>query len=165
MPNLCEIQLDKVTSRFWHYVHRRQDHQCWPWIGSLTLRRGGYGQLNLGRRAGVIKAHRLSWLVHFGALPDGQLLRHLCNNPLCCNPSHLLPGTPLDNHLDMQLAGRMKVPEPPRGVTHKNSVLSESDVTKIRESVLPGPVLARQFGVSRSTISHIRRRITWKHLP
>lgn len=152
---------DSVRERFWRYVHRRQDHQCWPWTGSVMVR-GGYGQLNDRKR--LLKAHRLSWELHFGAIPDGLLIRHLCHNPVCCNPSHLLPGTIKDNHVDMQKAHRMFVPESPKGEKHHSSKLTEDVVCFIRQSSLPGATIARQLGVSKSTVSVIRRNKTWKHV-
>ena len=152
---------DSVRNRFWKYVWRRQDHQCWPWMAS-TMKRGGYGQLRDGAK--TLKSHRLSWELHFGAIPENLLIRHLCNNPLCCNPSHLLPGTDKENHSDMQLAGRMFVPESPRGSQHHDARLTEEKVRFVLSSDLTGAELSRLFGVSRSTISQIRTGKTWKHL-
>lgn len=150
-----------VRERFWRYVHRRQDHQCWPWTGSVMVR-GGYGQLNDRKR--LLKAHRLSWELHFGAIPENLLVRHMCHNPICCNPSHLLPGTAKDNHLDMQNARRMVVPASAKGADSYAAKLTDKDVLFIRQSTLPGTELAEKFGVTKANISRIRLNKTWKHL-
>ena len=148
-----------VRRRFWQYVWRRQDHQCWPWLAS-KMKRGGYGQLRDGRK--TLKAHRLAWELNLGPIPDGMLIRHLCNNPICCNPTHLLPGTDKQNHEDMQRSGRMFVPQSPVGTDHHSARLDEGKVLSILESELSGAELARRLGVSRSMISRIRTGKAWK---
>lgn len=150
-----------VVDRWHRYVYRRQDHQCWPWTGSVTLR-GGYGQLN--DRGHLLKAHRLSWEIHFGPLDSHQCIRHMCHNPLCCNPSHLLPGTIADNNADAVRAKRNVVPAPPTGEAHHQTPLLESDVRFIRSTSISGADLARRYGISRSAISAIRKHKTWKHV-
>ena len=150
-----------IVQRFWKYVHRRQDHQCWNWIGSKTVR-GGYGQLN--NKGLLLKAHRLSWEINLGAIPEGMMVRHLCHNPSCCNPTHLLPGTAKDNHSDMQKAGRMFVPEAKKGEAHHSNKLTESDVIDIYTSQERGVDLARKYEVSKSMISSIRHGRAWRNI-
>jgi len=147
-----------VIERFWKNIHRRQDHQCWHWIGSKTVR-GGYGQLSSNGR--LLKAHRLSWEINLGVIPNGMMIRHLCHNPSCCNPSHLLPGTAMDNHLDMQKAGRMFVPESKKGESNSSSRLTKADVIDIYTSKDRGVDLARKYNVSKTIISKIRRGHAW----
>jgi hypothetical protein len=158
---VCELSPQDV-SRFWSYVHRRQDHQCWNWVGSTMQKRGGYGQLRLNGT--TYKAHRVSWLIHFGKLPDEPVLRHMCNNPLCCNPTHLLPGSYKDNHDDMRQANRMFVPVSPKGEEHHSSRLTEDQVLAIFQSDRPGTELAAKYGVTKSMISRIRTGRSWKHV-
>ena len=148
-----------VVQRFWKYVHRGQDHQCWNWVGSKAVR-GGYGQLS--SKGLLLKAHRLSWEIHLGAIPEGMMIRHLCHNPSCCNPIHLLPGTAKDNHLDMQKAGRMSVPETRRGEDFHDNKLTKSNVLDIYASQDRGVDLANKYGVSKSMISRIRRGRAWR---
>ena len=156
-----QMHFESVRQRFWKYVWRRQDHQCWPWLAS-AMKRGGYGQLRDGAK--TLKSHRLSWELHFGEIPDNLLIRHLCNNPLCCNPSHLLPGTDKENHDDMRRAGHMFVPRPPRGSQHHCAKLTEDQVKFILASDLSGAELGRRLNVSRALISRIRKNKAWKHL-
>lgn len=65
---------------------------CWPWKGTLT---NGYGYIRVD---GVGKrAHRISYEMHVGVIPDGFLVDHLCHNRACVNPSHLRLATDKQN--------------------------------------------------------------------
>lgn len=58
---------------------------CWAWMGSVV--KGGYGKVcNLGR---VLMAHRVSYTLIRGPIPEGLTLDHLCRTPSCVNPDHL----------------------------------------------------------------------------
>lgn len=109
----------------------------------------------------LLKAHRLSWEINLGAIPKGMMIRHLCHNPLCCNPTHLLPGTAKDNHSDMQKAGRMFVPKAQKGEDNVSSKLTKSDVMNIYTSEDRGVDLASKYNVSKTIISRIRRGRAW----
>lgn len=97
--------------RFLQYVY--QTNSCWLWIGATA---GGrrkhqrYGVFRIGsntdgsRRS--IYAHRWSYIYFKGTIPRGMQINHICDNPLCVNPEHLLLGTQHDNVLDMHRRGR-----------------------------------------------------------
>lgn len=69
---------------------------CWLWLGNLST--AGYGRF---KTSGVHrKAHRASYILFVGSVPDGQIVRHLCHNKCCVNPEHLAPGTEYDNAQD-----------------------------------------------------------------
>lgn len=91
------------VERFWSKVDRRGPDECWPWKGSRNP--DGYGSFSYqGRQA---RAHRMAWMLANGAVPEaGKLICHSCDNPPCCNPAHLWPGTPSDNMKDCYAKGR-----------------------------------------------------------
>src|SRR6476659_7325551 len=79
---------------------------CWNWTASTRGR--GYGAFRLNGK--VIDAHRVSYVLHKGEIPDSLLVCHTCDNRLCVNPDHLFLGTYKDNHEDARLKGRTVVP-------------------------------------------------------
>ena len=85
---------------FWFRVDKRQD--CWLWLGSVN----NYGYGTLGHNKKVILAHRYAWEITNGAIPDGLLVCHSCDNPPCVNPDHLFLGTHTDNLNDCISKGR-----------------------------------------------------------
>jgi hypothetical protein len=101
-------------------------------------------------------AHRVSWEMHFGAIPHGLLVLHRCDNPPCVRPDHLFLGTIADNSRDMVAKGREARP---------NARLTVADVQDIRARLARGDVglaISREYGVENSLISQIRRRKIWR---
>ena len=149
--------------RFWRYVEKSCG--CWLWKGRLSQTRYGYIQKG-GRGSTNVYAHRLSYQIHKGEIPEGMVVMHLCDNPSCVNPDHLRVGTYSENTLDAVAKGR-KVSVPPHkfGESHGASKLKETDVLAIRDSQESSPILSKRYGVSRSAINRIKQRITWSHVP
>lgn len=144
----------------------RKTNGCWLWTAG---RRGdGYGQFYVSGKA--VGAHRFSWLLHFGVIPDGLCVCHTCDNPPCVNPDHLFIGTVRDNFDDMVSKGRNNILEPPRLRGSKNSQAKLTE--EIARDILSrdysgyGSVtrVAREFGVTRESIWNIRKRLTWQHI-
>ena len=78
---------------------------CWEWNGKRND--GGYGIFNAVRLGfDGSRAHRVMFELHVGPIPDGEEIRHTCDNPPCVNPAHLVPGTHRMNMDDMTTRGR-----------------------------------------------------------
>lgn len=75
---------------------------CWLWLGALTGR--GYGQIKV--KGVAVLAHRFSYEMHKGKIPDGVYVCHTCDTPSCVNPSHLWLGTAKDNMVDKAVKRR-----------------------------------------------------------
>lgn len=138
--------------RFWSKVNVTDPDKCWEWTAGRN--ENGYGTLNWQRRK-MEKAHRVSWIVAHGDIPKGLEICHSCDNPPCCNPSHLFLGTHNDNIQDMIAKGRLVVP---RGEKHGNSRFSDAQVVEMRKLHQEGQTpaqLSRLFGISKTHIHSI----------
>ena len=94
-----------LHERFWLKIPSRPILPCWRW--SSYKDKDGYGKIvRDGGANGDVGAHRVSWEIHFGDIPEGLYVCHKCDNPECCNPTHLFLGTALDNSRDRERKGR-----------------------------------------------------------
>ena len=88
MGILESVTKDK-SDLFWSKVSVGDDSECWPWLGYQN--KHGYGQYKLDRQARW--AHRVAYVLHHNTEADGLVIRHKCDNPSCCNPHHMPPGS------------------------------------------------------------------------
>ncbi len=94
-----------TAERFWSKVDQTDQSGCWPWTAARKPK--GYGVFSRGTRAdGLVTSSRMAWELTHGPIPVGQMVRHACDNPPCCNPSHLALGTDSDNLTDAYTRGR-----------------------------------------------------------
>ena len=141
-------------------VLRICDSGCWEW--TLGKTQDGYGKVKrLGR---TIPTHKWALEQSLGRpLGLGMVTRHTCNNRQCCNPIHLLEGTPNDNVNDRVRDGRSVGP---RGERQWNSKLTNEQVVNIK--TYDGPMscqaLADTYGVNRTCIVRIQNETRWKHI-
>jgi len=128
--------------RFWNHVSIPEAHEteCWPWTAQLDD--GGYGRLWLPSKK-QLKAHRISYEIHHGDIPEGMEIRHSCHNRICVNPHHLSVGTKSDNMKDMSKASRAW-----------NQKLTHTQVLEIRslKGTMTRNAIAKLFGVSKACI-------------
>ena len=144
-----------IADRFWKKVCKTAN--CWEWIGGLTG--AGYGIIQeAGKGSKNLLAHRVSYTIHKGEIPDGLQVLHSCDNRACVNPDHLRPGTQSENIIEAYQRGRKL------GRDRKNgSKLELHQVQFIKQHPeLTDAELARMYIVTPGTIRAIRRGITWK---
>lgn len=174
--------MTKPRKDFWEFVDRRSSQNgCWLWMARKG--RGGYGIYQLvGGKS--ISAHRYAWSITHGAIPQGKIACHKCDNPQCVNPDHIFIGTYLDNSRDMVSKGRQRKPPPgvvskrnlrkglpagrkfAKGESHPSHKLIEDDVVAIRSfaGFLKNSEIAKIYGLSRPTVSSIVKRDYWAHV-
>lgn len=92
---------DRLKNRFFIKVIQTDD--CWYWIAG-SRGKTGYGAFKIEND--TVDAHRVSWMIHFGPIPDGLCVCHKCDNRRCVRPDHLFLGTKKDNNQDMFRKGR-----------------------------------------------------------
>ena len=146
--------LDPVA-RFWALVDQRGPAECWPWTGVCGT--AGYGQFTIHSGSSPIAASRFALALKLGRPVDpGMNACHSCDNPPCCNPSHIREDTTKENMADRTIRGHS-----PRGK------LTADDVRVIRSEYARGlaqSALAIRFSVAPCTISQIVNRVTWAAL-
>lgn len=142
--------------RFWKHVNViEDDDSCWEWQASCF--ENGYGQFILDGTH--VKAHRYSYYLENGPLPEDIDICHSCDNRKCVRPKHLFPGTRSDNMQDASKKGRIA-----RGERVPQSKLTESQVREIRQDTRPQWEIANQFGIDQGMVSKIKTRKSWKHV-
>jgi len=156
----------KMVARFYAKVNQDAPNDCWEWTAHCNEH--GYGRMKIDGKHQL--AHRVSWLIHNGTIPDiagsdcrGTCVLHHCDNRKCVNPDHLFLGTHKDNLTDMANKGRSV---PVVGDAHVFSKLTYKKVQEIiyKDQFFSQRILASEYGVSQRTIGNIVNRRSWKHV-
>lgn len=144
----------KQIDVFWSKVNKTDN--CWEWTGATYPT--GYGVANCYSRGLV--AHRLSWIITNGNIPEGKFICHHCDNRLCVRPDHLFLGNYLLNRRDADSKGRM-----PKGELVWNAKLNWDIVKNMRRNYIRGvtsyAVLSRKYGIDKSAIHSVISGKTW----
>lgn len=150
----------KLQDRFWQYVDKRSDIECWPWLASK--REFGYGWFRISNR--MYNAHRVSWAlahkVDLKTISRDVCILHICDNPPCVNPNHLREGDRKQNIADMVEKRRQYRP---LGEKNPKAKLTWEHIHKIRKlrAYLTRKQLALLFEVSGSNIGYICGGKNW----
>lgn len=150
-------QNNMLVIRFWAKVQVGEEDECWNWKGGQQSK--GYGSFGVGGGKTAL-AHRVAYEFERGPIPDGLLVRHRCDNRLCCNPAHLELGTIADNNRDAVERGRTA-----KGEQNGNAKLTAEQVREIRRlrSVEKKKIeeLARLYRMHPQSIARIVKRLYW----
>lgn len=160
----------KTLADFMSFVTVRGQHDCWLWTGRMV---GSYGRF-FDTIDGHSKDHVASRWLHqhlHGRLPRVIQVCHTCDNPRCVNPGHLYAGTARTNAIDSVTRGRHWSKANPsaaaKGIMHGHAKLNDEKVRAIRASISSGltsSAVAKQYGVNKTTVCRIARRVLWRHV-
>jgi hypothetical protein len=161
------VLTDDEISRFWSKIRPAEPGACWVWTKEVNNM--GYGRFTTWQHGGRTRflTHRLAYQLTTGLPLVGVVLLHSCDNPPCCNPAHLTPGTQAQNVADMKTKGRAVSPPTHRGESAWQGKLNDHKVIEIRRRCANGETqasLAKEFSVDPSMISAVVRRKTWAHV-
>jgi len=114
---------------------------CLEFIGARIPT--GYGLIRVGK--GMLRAHRVTWMLHHGSMPTLHVL-HRCDNPSCCNIDHLFLGTHADNMADKKSKGRTRLGD------RKMGTVMVLCAEKMRMQGLTYKSISKFLGVCESTV-------------
>ena len=148
-----------LPTRFEQKIDKRSKNECWTWLSASS---GRYGVFWFNGRN--VFAHRFSYELYVGIIPDGMHVCHKCDNAMCVNPNHLFLGTAKDNVRDCSDKGRRA---PQHGSFNPMAKISDLAVIQIRmlhEVGTPQEEIAAYFGVKRQAIGKVLRGERWMHV-
>lgn len=152
--------MEWLDHEFWRRVKTGPIDGCWEHTNKGDRR---WGHVQVGPKGARGYAHRIAYTIANGPIPHGLVVMHACDNPPCCNPTHLKVGTQSDNNKDRITKGRTAV-----GEQVGSSKLTVQQVIEARAAVASGHAIravARALGVTNTTIFKIIHGTTWRSVP
>lgn len=152
LQNETEEQKLNWLKRHYEKFVTKNNNGCWDWNGNKV-----HGYANFNHRGKIMKAHRASWIIHNGPIPEGLFVLHTCDVRHCSNPEHLFLGNQTDNMKDMASKLRTKI----------RCKLTTEQVIEIKSLINLGVTMtkiAKKYNVSSNAIYEIKHGITWKHV-
>lgn len=164
---LSAEQTETLKKRLWSKIGKTPSG-CWNWTGTASKKGHDlYGKIRLPKTRIVARTHQVAYHLVNGPIPADRLVRHTCDNPKCCNPTHLILGTQADNMRDAKERKRFPAPTPQNGDKNHNAKLTDAQVLEIDSHISSGlnnTEIADEYGVTHSLVSLIRRKKTRPHL-
>ena len=166
LEGLTEKELEKVKERFWKFVNKKGEDECWVWTGcrggfiannskeawkaARLDRKRWYGGFSI--KGKLYLAHRISYAMANGPIAAGYCVLHTCDNPNCVHPGHLFLGTIRDNNIDAAKKGR-----------HPQMRLTADEVIQIKQNAenKTAAELAKIYNVKPRHIYRIRAGERW----
>ena len=156
--DILKWYVKKLETRFWKMV--KKTDSCWVWKGTQF----GHGYGNFRCCGDSCPAHRMSWIITHGRIPEKMHVLHHCDNRLCVRPSHLWIGTHMDNVID-----KVKKKRHDFGEKHPGGRLTEKQIIEIRSlykpHVMTAKIISEKYGISISNVYSIVKNIIWRHIP
>ena len=158
--NLFNLYLNPCMEHFMTFVRINGENGCWDWIGGKTPNGYGHYYTPNGKKCGGV-AHRVSYQLFNGVIPDGMIIRHKCRNK-CVNPEHLEVGNYKDNANDRKRDGTAC-----DGKKNPACKYSEDIIREIRLRYSNGETqtsISKSLNIRQGHISDICLRKVWKTL-
>jgi len=179
----------KIIKRFHSKVAKKTAQECWTWEGKLGVK--GYGIFRVGKK--LLRPNRVAYFLATGIDPKDKCVCHTCDSPSCCNSDHHFLGTQAENQEDKVKKGRqakgatsgprnhpermargdangqrLHPEKTARGEKNGFAKLTDTQVLEIRAKHATlgrtGSALAKEYGMTKTSISRILRRKSWKHI-
>lgn len=142
----------RLWVRFWSHVDMSAGLDgCWPWTASVMYK--GYGNIQvLGKKE---RAHRVAYTL-IEDLRPGDVVRHLCHNRRCVNPTHLLAGSHQDNEDDKTNSDRR-----PWGEASGACRYSDQQIAEVRRARARGATVEQAAATCGMSVSHAKEVLRW----
>ena len=162
ITRMPESDMKTLQERFDEKYYAEPRDGCWLWEGSIN--NGGYAAIGVGKK--MVHAHRVSWELHIGPIPEGEgyhgtCVCHHCDVRSCVRPDHLFLGDHQQNMADRDAKGRRADAS---GEAVGTAKLTDAKVLEIRADSGTHREIAEKYGIDRSNVGYIKARKTWKHI-